>query len=443
MTNVELVYRARQAVLPNGIREASVAIANGRIVEVGAYDAAYDGAREVVLADDEVLLPGLVDSHVHINEPGRTEWEGFETATKAAASGGITTVIDMPLNSIPPTTTVANLETKKAAAGPQVRVDTGFWGGAIPGNVADLEPLWNAGVFGFKCFLAPSGVDEFPHLNPEQLREHMAEIARFGGLMVIHAEDGEKLDAAPAVPGPKYADFVASRPDDAEVTAVAQVIEAVRETGCRVHILHLSSAEALPLIKEAKAEGLPLTVESCPHYLTLEAESVPEGATQFKCCPPIRDHSNRMKLWEGLRDGTIDLIASDHSPCVPELKRFDTGDFQAAWGGIASVELGLRAIWTTVREQGGTLADVVRWMAEGPAALCGLDTKGKIEAGYDADLCVIAPEAQVTIDVHKLQHKNPVTPYHGATLYGDIRSVVLAGEVIELDQPRGQLLARK
>lgn len=442
MSNIDVVYRAERAILPTGEVAASVAIKDGIIVAVGALEDHYDCVREVRLASDEVLLPGLVDSHVHINEPGRTDWEGFETATKAAGAGGITTVIDMPLNSIPPTTTLAALHTKKAAAALQVRIDTGFWGGAIPGNCADLEPLWQAGVFGFKCFLADSGVPEFPALNAQQMREHMAEIARIGALLIVHAEDAAVLADAPAVPGPEYANFVASRPGTAETIAIKDVIAAMRETGARVHILHLSCADAIPTIREAKAEGLPLTVETCPHYLTFEAESVPPGATQYKCCPPIREHENRMRLWQGLFDGDIDLIASDHSPCTPELKQMDVGDFQSAWGGVASVELGLRSIWTQLRGFGRPLTDLVRWMALKPAELCRLENKGRIAVGADGDLCIFAPEVPVCIDVHELHHKNPVTPYDGRNLFGEIRATVLAGNQIDLEIPRGRLLAR-
>lgn len=303
------------------------------------------GARVEDFGDD-VLLPGLVDTHVHVNDPGRTEWEGFWTATRAAAAGGITTLLDMPLNSLPPTTTVEHLRVKQRVAAPKAHIDTGFWGGAIPSNTKDLRPLYEAGVFGFKCFLSPSGVEEFPELDQEQLARSMAEIAGFGGLLIVHAEDPHHLAAAPQRSGEKYADFLASRPRDAENTAIEGLIAHAKRLNARVHVLHLSSSDALPLIAAAKREGVRVTVESCPHFLTLTAEEVPDGATEFKCCPPIREAANQDALWAGLADGTIDCIVSDHSPCTTDLK---TPDFASAWGGISSLQLGLPAVWTEAR----------------------------------------------------------------------------------------------
>lgn len=439
----DVVVRARRMITPEGERAGSLGIVAGRIALVAQEEASLAGRRTVVLADDEVLLPGLVDSHVHVNEPGRTEWEGFASATSAAARGGITTIVDMPLNSLPSTVTVDALEIKKKAADAQCSVDTGFWGGAIPGNTSQLHPLWDAGVFGFKSFLAFSGVEEFPQLDAVQLREAMTEIASFDGLLIVHAEDDDELAAAAECAGPRYLDFLASRPPVAENVAIARVIDTMRQTGARVHILHLSSAEALPLIRAAKAEGLPLTVETCPHYLHFAAEVVPDGATQYKCCPPIREKSNQDALWAALADGVIDLIASDHSPCTADLKRFDTGDFGQAWGGVASVQVGLPVIWSNARERGHDLSDVVRWMAQGPAQLTGLTgTKGALAVGYDADFSIFAPDDEVAISAVDLDHRNAVTPYDGLALTGAVRSTWLRGRQIGESAPFGRFLTR-
>ena len=437
-----LVIRADRVVLPDGERAAAVRVEDGRITAVLDRDEAVDGAREVVLAADEVLLPGIVDAHVHVNEPGRTQWEGFATATRAAAAGGITTIVDMPLNSLPSTVTVDALRTKQDAARDQIVCDVGFWAGALPDNDADLKPLWDAGVFGFKCFLADSGVEEFPHLDAEQLKRAMTTIASFDGLIIVHAEDADELAAAPQEAGPEFAKFLASRPQAAEVKAVQRVIDTVRETGCRAHILHLAAAEALPAIRAAKAEGLPLTVETCPHYLTFDAEEIPDGSTQHKCCPPLREHANRMALWQGLKDGDIDLIASDHSPCTADLKRFDTGDFAQAWGGVSSVQLGLPAVWTEARKQGIPLTDVVRWMTERPVAMTRLSGKGAIVEGNDADFAVFAPDESDTVDVQRLQHKNKVSAYDGLELTGVVRRTFLRGVEVDLDTTRGSFLTR-
>lgn len=442
-TDVKLVLRSTRVVTPEGTRPATVAVADGRIVAVLAYDAEVpEGARLEDFGDD-VLLPGLVDTHVHVNDPGRTEWEGFYTATRAAAAGGITTLLDMPLNSLPPTTTVEHLRVKQRVAAPKAHIDTGFWGGAIPSNVKDLRPLYEAGVFGFKCFLSPSGVEEFPELDQEQLARSMAEIAGFGGLLIVHAEDPHHLAAAPQRGGPAYADFLASRPRDAENTAIEGLIAHAKRLNARVHVLHLSSSDALPLIAAAKREGVRVTVESCPHFLTLTAEEVPDGATEFKCCPPIREAANQDALWEGLADGTIDCIVSDHSPCTTDLK---TPDFASAWGGISSLQLGLPAIWTEARRRGHSLDDVARWMSAAPAELAGLRDKGAIEAGRDADFAVLAPDATFTVDPAGLFHRNQVTAYAGRTLHGVVRSTWLRGVRIAsdgvLDAPTGRLLER-
>ncbi|WP_314035880.1 allantoinase AllB [Dietzia sp. CH92] len=447
MTHPDLVIRAPRAIVDGAEQAALVVVADGTITTVdtdpGALGRAPACARTVTLADDVVLLPGLVDTHVHVNEPGRTDWEGFTSATRAAACGGVTTLVDMPLNSSPVTTSPAALDAKLATTPGKLHVDAGFWGGAVPENLGRLRELWDRGVFGFKCFLLHSGIDEFPPLDRAQMEAAMAEIAAFGGLLIVHAEDAGTIDAQTPPDGQAYDGFLASRPVDAEVRAVAQVIDGVRRTGCRAHILHLSAAAALPLIRDAKAEGLPLTVETCPHYLSLFAEEIQPGATHYKCCPPIREAGNREALWEGLRDGTIDLVVSDHSPCLPELKRFDTGDFGQAWGGIASVQLGLPIVWSEARRRGLGLVDVVRWMAGGPAAFVGLSDRGAIRPGARADLVVLAPDDAFVVLPERLQHKNPVTAYAERALAGVVREVYLAGRRVDPGGPAaGRIVSR-
>lgn len=448
---VDLVLRSTRVVTPEGTRPASVAVAGGTIAAVRPHERPYGSAHgsepppgvRLVDVGDDVVLPGLVDTHVHVNDPGRAEWEGFWSATRAAASGGVTTLIDMPLNSLPPTTTTAALRIKREVASRKAHIDVGFWGGALPDNVEDLKSLHDAGVFGFKAFLSPSGVEEFPELDAAQLDRSLTEITGFGGLLVVHAEDPGELAAAPQRAGAKYADFLASRPRDAENAAIQGLIAAARRLDARVHVLHLSSADALPLIAAARREGVRLTVESCPHFLTLTAEQVPDGATEFKCCPPIREAANQDALWRGLADGTIDCVVSDHSPSTTDLK---TSDFATAWGGISSLQLGLPAIWTEARRRGHSLDDVARWMSTAPAALAGLDRKGAIEAGRDADFAVLAPDDSFTVDPAALQHRNRVTAYAGRTLYGVVRSTWLRGRRIVADgaiaEPSGRLLER-
>ncbi|MEU3984281.1 allantoinase AllB [Streptomyces sp. NPDC026672] len=444
MSDAELVLRSTRVITPEGTRPASVAVAGGVITAVLPHDTPPPAGARVEDLGDDVLLPGLVDTHVHINDPGRTEWEGFRTATRAAAAGGVTTLVDMPLNSLPPTTTVAHLRTKQAVAEAGVHVDVGFWGGALPDNTEDLRPLHDAGVFGFKAFLSPSGVEEFPHLDQEQLARSLARIAGFGGLLVVHAEDPHRLAAAPQHGGPRYADFLASRPRDAEDSAVARLVALAGRLDARVHVLHLSSGDALPLIAAARADGVRVTVETCPHYLTLTAEEVPDGASEFKCCPPIREAANRDALWRALADGTIDCVVTDHSPSTADLK---TDDFATAWGGISGLQLSLAAVWTEARRRGHGLEDVVRWMSARPARLVGLDTrKGAVAPGHDADFAVLAPDEPFTVDPAALQHRNPVTAYAGRTLYGVVRSTWLRGRRIFADggftAPEGRLLTR-
>ena len=447
MTRYDTVLRARRLVTAGREQAGCVGISDGRIIAVEPLESGLEGRRVVELGEDVVLLPGLVDAHVHVNEPGRTEWEGFASATRAAAAGGVTTILDMPLNSIPPTVDVAALEVKRKSALGQLSVDVGFWGGAVPGNLGELTGLHAAGVFGFKCFLVHSGVEEFPPLRPEDLEDYLRVLRTVDGLLIVHAEDGDAIEQAPSVHSDDYRDFLSSRPRVAEDRAIGRVIDAARATGARAHILHLSSSDALPLIAEARRDGVRITTETCPHYLTFAAEEIPAGATQFKCCPPIREAANREQLWQGLADGTIDCIVSDHSPCTPELKRLDLGDFAQAWGGISSLQLGLSDVWTEARRRGFSLPDVVRWMAERPAQLVGLQRKGRIEAGYNADFCVFAPDDGFVVDPATLFHRNPITPYAGRHLDGVVRSTWLRG--LEIggaepadDRPRGDLLTR-
>jgi allantoinase len=441
MAGYELVVRARRAITPEGVRPVSVAVRGGRIAAVAGPGESLDAAVVTELPGAEVLLPGLVDTHVHVNEPGRTDWEGFATATRAAAAGGVTTLIDMPLNSVPPTTTVAALGAKQAAAAPAARVDVGFWGGAVPGNLGALAGLHEAGVFGFKAFLIDSGVPEFGFLDAAHLDAVLAETARLGALLIVHAEDPAVIAAAPGPSGRRFAGFLASRPAAAEDAAIAHLLAAARRHGARVHVLHLASAGALPLIAAARADGVAVSAETCPHYLTFCAEQVPDGATEFKCCPPIRDAANREGLWAGLARGLIDVVVSDHSPCPPALKQRESGDFGAAWGGISSLQLGLPAVWAQARQRGHSLADVVRWMASGPAALAGLPGKGMLAPGYDADLVAFDDTASFTVDPARLWHRHPVTPYAGQTLTGVVRRTWLRGQETG-ETPAGRLLRR-
>jgi len=436
-----LLIRSRRVVLPDGVTEAAVFVRDHRIEAIGDYDLRRDADRAVDLGDLP-LLPGVVDSHVHVNEPGRTEWEGFATATRAALAGGVTTICDMPLNSSPVTTTVDALRAKVSAAAGQCAVDVAFWGGAVPGNVSEFAGLLEAGVLGFKCFLIDSGIAEFPPLSREELRSAMAALAESGAAMVVHAEDPSQV-TTPA--NGSYDAFVASRPPVAERRAIETVISAAAFSGARAHIVHLAAGECAALISAAKAAGIALSAETCPHYLSFAAEEVPPGRTEFKCCPPIRYAVNREALWRALGDGAIDGVVSDHSPCSPSLKGLGQpdGDFRTAWGGISSLQLGLSAVWSVARRRGFSLADVSRWMSAFPASLAGLPTKGRIAVGGDADFAAFDPDASWTVRGAELLHRHSLTPYEGRTLTGRVTRVWLGGdEVTPSDPPRGRLLAR-
>jgi allantoinase len=439
----DLVIHAPRAVCDGAEAARSIGIAGGRIVAVEPAGSLPPAPRVIELGPDAVLLPGLVDSHVHVCEPGNTEWEGFATATRAAAAGGITTLVDMPLDSVPTTISTDALHAKRAAADGRCHVDVGFWAGAVPGNIGELAPLHEAGVLGFKCFLADSGTDDFPPVSAGQMEQALSVLRGFGTPLLIHAESAEAAAAIGEASGRRYADYLASRPRGVENLAVAQVIEAARRTRGHAHIVHLSSSDALPMIASARRDGVPVTAETCPHYLALTAEEIADGATACKCSPPIREATNRELLWDGLRDGVLDLVVSDHSPSTAAMKELGSGDFGAAWGGISSLQLGLPVVWTQARRRGFTLGAVTVWMAERPARLAGLPGKGRIAPGYDADFCVFAPDESFTVDPARLYHRHPVTPYAGHRLRGVVRNTILRGEPVEAARPRGRLLARR
>lgn len=444
MTVSDLIIRGRQVVLPDAVGPCSIYIREGRIVSVRDHSEIESGC-EVVDADaGSVVMPGLVDTHVHVNSPGRTEWEGFQSATLAAAAGGVTTLVDMPLNSIPATTSLAGFQTKLETARNNCFVDVAFWGGVVPGNTAELANMFEAGVVGFKCFLVPSGVDEFPHVTEDDLREAMPELARLGALLIVHAELPGPIKATSDAAA-DYGSFLASRPRAAENEAVELMIRLSREFDTRVHIVHLSSAEAVPLLREARAAGVKITAETCPHYLHFAAEQIATGATEFKCCPPIREHDNREKLWHGLADGTIDMIVSDHSPCPGEMKLRETGDFMNAWGGIASLQLRLPVVWTEVRRRGFDLQEVARWLCANPSKQVSLDSrKGAIAAGYDADLVMWDPAQEFTVNAESLHHRHKITPYEGEILTGVVQKTFLSGQKIydggQVGEPKGNLV---
>jgi allantoinase len=420
--------RSRRALVAGELRAATVVVDGERIASIREPDADL-GEMPCEDLGDLVLMAGLVDSHVHVNEPGRTEWEGFETATAAAAAGGITTIVDMPLNSQPVTTTARALEDKLRATEGKLAVDAGFWGGVVPRHAAHLDDLARGGVLGAKGFLCHSGIDDFPNVDEAELREAMPVLARAGAPLLVHAELEQPV-RLPPLGVRDYGLYLASRPPAFEEAAVALVIGLVRATGCPAHVVHLSSATALALLGEARAAGLPITAETCPHYLGLAAEQVPEGATQYKCAPPIRDERNREALWQGLRDGIVDLVVSDHSPCTPELKRLDTGDFLAAWGGIASLGLGLPAVWSEARARGFSIADVARWMSAAPARFAGLAKKGAIAAGHDADLVAWDPDASFEVTPERLRQRHALTPWLGRRLFGEVKATWLRGTKI-------------
>jgi allantoinase len=440
------IIAGERIVLPDGMRAASVLIEDGRIAAIDP-----DGHQTVQFIDagPHVVLPGLVDTHVHINEPGRTHWEGFVTATRAAAAGGITTLVDMPLNCIPSTTSVEALEIKRRAADGHCHVDVGFWGGSVPGNQLDLEPLARAGVLGFKCFLSPSGVDEFPNLSEQDLRIALPIVGRTGLPLLAHAEWPPLLvDPDPRDDPRRYATWLRTRPPAAEHAAVDLLIDCASHAKARLHIVHLASADALPALRSARARGVRISVETCPHYLAFCAEQVRDGDTALKCAPPIRERDHQDRLWQALQDGDVDLIATDHSPAPPDIKHLDDGNFLEAWGGIGSLQVALPVVWTAAAQRGIPIERLAEWMSAAPARLAGLQhRKGAIAVGHDADLVIVDPEREIVVDASRLYHRHPVTPYDGARLKGLITMTMLRGRIVYqhgecVGPATGELLSR-
>lgn len=441
---------SKRTVTPDGIRHACLLVGDGVIRDIVAPEKI---PTDLTLHDvgNHVVMPGLVDSHVHLNEPGRTEWEGFETGTRAAAAGGITTIADMPLNSQPVTTTIGALEAKLAAASQKLLVDCAFYGGVIPGNADSLEALIKAGVRGFKCFLIHSGIDDFPNVTEADLHLAMPVLARHRVPLLVHAE----LECADSHPedwsdqSSSYRAFLNSRPRRWENDAIDLMIKMCRQYNCPVHIVHLSSSGAIASIRQAKSSGLPLSVETCPHYLTFAAEEIKDGDPRFKCAPPIREQENRDKLWQSVMDGTIDFVVSDHSPCTPSLKFLNEGNLQKAWGGISSLQFVLPAVWTEAQKRGATIEHIVGWLSRGPAALLGLSgEKGSLAPGYDADIVVWNPEAEMRIEQSAIHHRHKVTPYDGMKLMGKVEKTFVRGQIVFENgefssQPVGQLLLRE
>jgi len=444
-------FHSRRVVTPDGIKPAVVLVEDGRIVNVVPPDQL---SAQISVKDfgKAAILPGLVDSHVHINEPGRAEWEGFRTATRAAAAGGYTLLVDMPLNCLPATTTVAALEAKRKAASGQCRVNWMAWGGVVSDNQKHLEGLAVAGVPGFKCFLIHPGMDGFTMVNEQELRAALPHVAGTGLPLLVHAELPGPVEAATqrlaGADWSRYSTYLQSRPDEAEVSAIRLMISLCREVRFHLHIVHLATSQALEMLRAAKAEGLPVSVETCPHYLHFSSEKIADGQTLLKCAPPIRSHENREELWQGLQEGVIDLVATDHSPCPPEMKRLRERDFQTAWGGIASLSLALPVMWTEASTRGFTLAHVARWMAEGPARLAGCESrKGRIAKGYDADFVAFDPDAEFVATEERLYYRHRVSPYVGEKLRGVVKATYLRGNCVFADgefhgEPSGRELRR-
>ncbi len=423
--------RSRRIQTPVGVVDGAVIVSNGKIeaVQQGSHGLAN---MKVYDAGELALLPGAVDTHVHVNEPGRTDWEGYESATRAAAAGGITTLVDMPLNCIPVTTSVKAFETKLAALEGKLTIDCGFYGGVVPGNTHEITPMVKRGVLGFKAFMVHSGIDDFPDVKPHDLDVAMPEVALSGVPLLVHAELEGKVDLTPKKAGPEpYSSYLKSRPRAWENDAIHLMIDKCRSTRCRVHVVHLSSSDAVPMLHQARQNGIPITAETCPHYLTFTAEEIKDGDTRFKCAPPIREQENRERLWQGLKDGDIHFVVSDHSPCAPHLKLLERGDFEKAWGGIAGLQFGMSAVWQGAAERGLELAHLVRWLAERPAALVGLsDRKGKIAVGADADFVVFDPNQQLTVKTGEIHHKHKVTPYEGRVMRGKVEATFVRGRLV-------------
>jgi len=441
----DTAIHSNSVVTPTGVVNATVVIRNGLIEDVvpGFLENAID-------VGNKVLMPGIVDPHVHINEPGRTEWEGFDTATRAAIAGGITTVVDMPLNSSPVTTTIKAFEEKIAAAKNKLHANCGFWGGIIPGNETEIDPLIEHGVLGFKAFLVHSGIDEFPNVTEQDLRKAMPLIAKHSLPLLVHCELAEKSSTSNSREGPhstlniqhsSYKNYLNSRPRRWEDNAIALMIRLCEEFNCRVHIVHLSSSNSIEQIADAKKKGLPLTVETCQHYLFFSAEEIQDGQTQFKCAPPIRERENNERLWGALKTGIIDFVASDHSPVTPDLKQLTTGNFMKAWGGIASLQFALPVLWTAAKKKGCSIADIAKWLCENSSKLAGLqESKGRVQKGFDADLVAWDPEKKFVVTKQMIHHRHKITPYLNKELYGVVQQTWLTGKL----EPRfsGKIIRR-
>jgi allantoinase len=431
-----------------------VHVTRSYISSISIFEDVPSGCDLVEADPNSIVMPGLVDTHVHVNEPGRTDWEGFATATRAAVAGGVTTIVDMPLNSIPATTTLAGLKAKLEAASAKCSADVAFWGGIVPGNTSEIAELWEAGVVGFKCFLVHSGVDEFPNVTEKDLRAAMPELARLGATLIVHAELPGPIEAACGRTSAgkierTYDAFLRTRPRAAENEAVELMIRLSRETGCRIHIVHHSSADALPMLREAKASGVAITAETCPHYLHFAAEEIRDGATEFKCCPPIRERENREQLWGALRDGTIDMVVSDHSPCPTEMKLGEQGDFTKAWGGISSLQLRLPVMWTEASARGFTINQLTEWLCAAPARQVGLQSrKGSIAVGGDADIVIWNPDREFQVSQSVIHHRHKLTPYAGEVLHGVIEKTFLRGQMVYdggefVSSTRGEIVLRE
>lgn len=451
MTSLDhFALQSNKVIINDNMVAACVEIKAGKIFAIHDFGEKLDCVIDNLA--DNVLMPGLVDSHVHINEPGRTDWEGFNTATQAAAAGGITTLVDMPLNCIPVTTSKNNFEEKLDAVQDKLWVDCGFWGGVIPDNIDQLDELLAAGVLGVKSFLIDSGIDEFPAVKANDIRRALPILAKHDVPYLIHAE----LDCGDQTNvniGVKYQNFLNSRPKAWENNAVNLMVELAteaKELGLtnKIHIVHLSSDEALNIIREAKKKGLNFTAETCPHYLTIAAENIPDGKTIFKCCPPIRDENNRQHLWQAIKEGIISFIVSDHSPCTPQLKEIDSGDLEKAWGGISALQFGLPLIWTEAKRQGLALVDIARLMSFETAKFAGLDDrKGQITVGYDADLVVFDENENFQISNEIIKHRHKITPYVGREVSGKIKTTYVRGHKVFdndnfLNNPVGRPLLR-
>lgn len=456
MPQSDLVIRGRRVVFQGAVAPASIHLSAGRISAITPFEEVSSGGEIIEAGEDSFVMPGLVDSHVHVNEPGRTEWEGFETATRAAVAGGVTTIVDMPLNCIPATTTLAGLQAKLAATAGKLSADVAFWGGVVPGNTGELSNLWDAGVVGFKCFLVHSGVDEFPNVTEGDLRAAMPELARLGAMLIVHAELPGPIENACCLAANgddsgqvnrSYEAFLRSRPRAAENEAVELMIRLGRESGCRLHIVHHSSSDALSMLRAAKESGAQITVETCPHYLHFAAEDIGAGATEFKCCPPIRERENREQLWTALGDGTIDMVVSDHSPCPPDMKLREQGDFMKAWGGISSLQLRLPVMWTEASARGFEVPQLAEWLCGAPARQVGLSQrKGSISVGCDADLVIWNPNREFRVAPELIEHRHKLTPYAGEVLRGVVEKTFLRGRMVydggAFAGPKGEPLFR-